>query len=496
MNLRIARARDIFISALLMIGVVGQSSAEQLETTEWIIDVPNIPEGRTLALTPSLGQSIFGQELLAYAIARPDGSSVYIQSLESNGAPIGVPFELSAYPFSANILAVDISQTTGEVVWRETRPTGGYIVAYGPLFPNPITLNPLETDLVGEPKINGRKVVWTGGGKVYFYDLAWATESDPTPVVLKDLTNTNRSVFQGPVIGERFVVWMECDKYGNDGCQILARDHVLGAAIDRIVATCADSFECNFPATSGSRIAWARGTLTSIDIRVYDVATSLTTDVPDARSVGNFAMQGDLLFYRRRTNDEFQLRLYRFSDGETFEVAHWPFLGFYPLHYLALHNDKIAYQQAYTFDTLSEINVVVSQFAFQCADQGGDADSDDICQFVDVCPAEDATGFDADSNGCIDSIDGIPEFLNKLVEGTIIEATLRDKLLSRLATASATLDRDNICAAVNQFESLKNQITGLTGTKISVEAADLVIAYIDNVITLQLAALPPGSTCP
>ena len=53
----------------------------------------------------------------------------------------------------------------------------------------------------------------------------------------------------------------------------------------------------------------------------------------------------------------------------------------------------------------------------------------------------------------------------------------------------------NICAAINQLEAFKNQINAQSGNKISDEAADLLIAYADNLITQLLIELPPGESC-
>ena len=55
--------------------------------------------------------------------------------------------------------------------------------------------------------------------------------------------------------------------------------------------------------------------------------------------------------------------------------------------------------------------------------------------------------------------------------------------------------KDNICTAVRQLEAFMSQVDAQRGKKISDEAADLLIAYADNVIADLLSQLPPGETC-
>lgn len=72
---------------------------------------------------------------------------------------------------------------------------------------------------------------------------------------------------------------------------------------------------------------------------------------------------------------------------------------------------------------------------------------------------------------------------------------MQASLTSKIENAEKSVDKDNICAAVNQLEAFINQVNAQRGNKISTEASDLVIEYAKNIIESLLAALPPGETC-
>ncbi len=124
-----------------------------------------------------------------------------------------------------------------------------------------------------------------------------------------------------------------------------------------------------------------------------------------------------------------------------------------------------------------------------------DADGDGVCGDVDQCPDEDATGLDADQDGCIDSLSGLAEIVQTLVIEGVIDEQMENSLLSKIENAENSADKENICAAVNKMEALKSQVDAQRGKKISPEGADFVIAYADNVIAELLAQLPLGESC-
>jgi hypothetical protein len=72
---------------------------------------------------------------------------------------------------------------------------------------------------------------------------------------------------------------------------------------------------------------------------------------------------------------------------------------------------------------------------------------------------------------------------------------MRNSLISKIDSAQNSADRENICAAVHELEAFINQIEAQRGNKISNEAADLIIAYANNLIAQLLNDLPQGESC-
>ena len=72
---------------------------------------------------------------------------------------------------------------------------------------------------------------------------------------------------------------------------------------------------------------------------------------------------------------------------------------------------------------------------------------------------------------------------------------MQNSLSSKVENAEKSANKDNICAAINQLESLENQVNAQRGNKISGEAADEIIAYTDSVIAYLLSQLASGESC-
>ena len=124
-----------------------------------------------------------------------------------------------------------------------------------------------------------------------------------------------------------------------------------------------------------------------------------------------------------------------------------------------------------------------------------DSDGDGIPDNEDSCPNEDATGFDVDNDGCIDSFAGLTDLVGRLVLEGVISTQLENSLLSKISSAMNSNDRENICTAVNVLGALKNQIEAQRGKKVSGAAADEVVIYTDSLIDYLESLLPPGESC-
>ncbi len=128
-------------------------------------------------------------------------------------------------------------------------------------------------------------------------------------------------------------------------------------------------------------------------------------------------------------------------------------------------------------------------------DSDNDGVFDDFDGITDFCPLEDATGFDANVDGCIDTLSGLTEVVETLVTEGVISEQLKNSLLSKVGNASKSVDKEHICTAVNVLGALKNEVTAQTGRKISPDAAILLQAFADNVIVGLLAQLPVEESC-
>ena len=126
-----------------------------------------------------------------------------------------------------------------------------------------------------------------------------------------------------------------------------------------------------------------------------------------------------------------------------------------------------------------------------------DADGDGVADKVDICPNENATGLDADEDGCIDSFSGLIDLIHSLTDKGQIEEETADRLVLRVRSAELSANTDHIYAAIIKLRLLKNRIEPQISLTISVEAVDLLIGYADNLISQLISnLLPDENTIP
>jgi basic membrane protein A and related proteins len=99
----------------------------------------------------------------------------------------------------------------------------------------------------------------------------------------------------------------------------------------------------------------------------------------------------------------------------------------------------------------------------------------------DACPLEDAIGFDADADGCIDTPNGAIELVLSFSEEDLAPNQVRN-LTTKIGNAIKSIEKDKMDTAINQLEAFINHIEAQRDKKISIEAADLLIAYAQNII--------------
>ena len=112
-----------------------------------------------------------------------------------------------------------------------------------------------------------------------------------------------------------------------------------------------------------------------------------------------------------------------------------------------------------------------------------DLDGDGVLVDLDDCPLENSTGYDANRDGCIDTISGLITVVNTLPDDVLSDKT-KNSLASKVANAlnSSDLDKDDI--AIKQLNAFINEVNAQKGKKVSVIAADMLIEYATNVIGL------------
>ncbi|GAJ00459.1 unnamed protein product, partial [marine sediment metagenome] len=110
-----------------------------------------------------------------------------------------------------------------------------------------------------------------------------------------------------------------------------------------------------------------------------------------------------------------------------------------------------------------------------------DDDNDGVLNVNDDCQLEDATGFDADSDGCIDTLDDLPQVIETLPDD-VLSDEIENSIVSKIDNAMKSIDKEKDEAAINILQAFINQVEAQRGKKISEETADMLIAYANNVI--------------
>ncbi len=150
------------------------------------------------------------------------------------------------------------------------------------------------------------------------------------------------------------------------------------------------------PTTSGAWVAWVAGEgPTRIEaVNMDDPTLTLVSVVNDGSLNLMPSMHGDLIAWESNAAGNFDIWVYRLSNGEAFQITTDPL----DQQLTDVYGDLVAYvdERAYNKD------VWVSTLEFvspdPCADLGGDTDGDGVCDDDDNCP-DVANPDQADSDG-------------------------------------------------------------------------------------------------
>ncbi len=110
-----------------------------------------------------------------------------------------------------------------------------------------------------------------------------------------------------------------------------------------------------------------------------------------------------------------------------------------------------------------------------------DRDGDGIRDEFDQCPLEDSSGFDANSNGCKDTIEELINQVKTLNLQQGIESSL-DTKLQAAKDALTALNSNQRQDAINKLQSFIKEVDAQRENKIKNEEADLLVSMSNNII--------------
>jgi hypothetical protein len=375
-------ARAIGIGALALGATPSDAAAaDEIVTHEF----PITATSTFFESTPLLGADSLA-EMVVYTSREvlPTGltpGDVYFRRILPTGSPVGDSVRVSNdLPSQATddelndihghrivYTAYDGTSTNGLIKVYDTQTfTTEVVVADEPVF---------------DAHIHGTMIVFVtgtpGATVIKVVDLSWPKPW--TPVLISDPAHPATAAD----IGSDWIVWQEVDGSDTD---ILAWSRNTGSAV--LVSGAAGINERN-PAIDGARVVFEvrDGATRTIDLVDLALDTRLTI-ADNGAIVGRPRIDGDFVIYESDL-DDFDIHLYRISDGETFPVTEDS------NHQMQadLLGDKVAFQNLETHgsptDGGSDIKLVRFELVPEdpCAALGGDADGDGVCQDDDNCPA-------------------------------------------------------------------------------------------------------------
>jgi len=320
---------------------------------------------------------------------------IYYQRLGATGVPMGspVPVSIDGDSSSDDILN-DIS---GARIVYTTAGIVGMIRLYDIPTAGTFDLMP-EPAPVGEARIHGDVIVWIQGPpgetRVELVDLGWPVLS---PIVIGGGLGQPASQVE---VGSRYVVWEELDAATGDS-NVVARD----LWTDAILNVASDySVRERQPATYGDWVVWQQVDAAGASSIWARNLTMLRTPIQVSAggySAQNPSMDGDIISYDANAAGNFDLYVYRLSDGSTHQVTTDPA----DQRLNNVHGELVAY-----VDQTAGADIAVAHLTFlpdaPCAGLGGDSDGDGVCDANDNCPlVANADQADADSDGVGDACD-------------------------------------------------------------------------------------------
>jgi Thrombospondin type 3 repeat len=391
----------VFLAACLAVVSPARALADRLVTSEIVLTQTS----DAYELLPALGADDISElvvftsrKLLPGALGSGD---VMFLRLQDTGDPLGDPARVSN-----DSILVPLDDELPDV--------DGPLVVYSAFESTSVSLGAIKvfdirtflTEVivshapVSEARVRGTQVVFISGldpstAVVKFVDL-----SAPLPHTPIDLSNPSASSVE---IGDRWIVWEDSSDPDNLGQrQVLGYERATG----RTVAVSPPGILAREPATDGDRIVYVVPGANRSAIELVDRARGTRTVVADNGAVNrNASIFGDLVAYESDVKGNFDIFLYRISDGTTYQVTTDVHDQFLPDLF---RNDLAFVHHTTQGEDTGDIHLV--RFHFEpdvpCGLQGADGDGDGVCGADDNCPGTFNPGQeDADGDGVGDACD-------------------------------------------------------------------------------------------
>jgi probable HAF family extracellular repeat protein len=354
--------------------------------------------------TPTVGEDANGDRLVVYTSHAVSGSvfgpgNIMCQYVDASGAPTGALIQVS----NANTDDVLNDVWGNRIVYSAfsgTTSAQGMIKLYDLSDGSTTDLSPAP-DNVREARIHGDVVVWVvgsnGNTRIEYRDLRWAAGTPPVTVAGPNPPATNVQ------LGSRFIVWDQ-DSGSNSNRDVRAYDYTLGAVYDVASSTTADEMR---PATFGDFVVYEtrdHATLDrAIDLKHFVNGGGVTTIADNGFLVLGPSIHGDVVAYDSDISGNFDVFLYRISDGSTYQLTSDGF----DQKLNNVFGDMVGYTHV---PVVAASDIRLAQFSFvpddPCGAFGGDPDGDGVCQIDDNCPGTFNPGQqDLDGDGVGDACD-------------------------------------------------------------------------------------------
>jgi hypothetical protein len=112
-----------------------------------------------------------------------------------------------------------------------------------------------------------------------------------------------------------------------------------------------------------------------------------------------------------------------------------------------------------------------------------DSDSDGVLDIYDACPHHNPNGFDANFDGCTDSLTKLPNVLRSLHDDELSNK-IKNSLFSKANNALKMDNKNKMKTTINILNAIMNELVAQSGKKISNDTAEMLIEYVNNVIVL------------